>query len=560
MVGAQKVGPTIAKTDTSVDRKEEVKKHTAFAGREHGGGGGLGGLIGLVKPLLGMIKKGFALVMTGIGWVLSKLKGGIGRIGKGIGNASKGVGEGLGRAMKFIPGVGLVAATAMAGMDAYEGWGQAEQRFGPNAGVKEKTASAAGNVLSGLTFGLLDAEKTARGLNSGMSLMGDAFSGLVKVGSAGVSAYGALFKMGKDKMVQGITSVSDATGRGVKAIGTGLDNVSKMFATGLKGTMDFMSKGLKSIGDGMTSMATSAWGTVKNIGSSIASGTMNAVKAVGTGASNVYNAVGAGVGYVQQKAGEVWDGVKNGLNFIKSPGIDVSRVNGGFMNNFNSMASEYTQRTGKKLVVTSGYRDIAKQKQLWDAELAKNNGDVAKTRKFVAPPGSSKHNFGMALDVNKGDTRNINEAASMGLLAKYKMWRPMGHEDWHVEPLGSRSGGQAPAQAPTAVAGKTTAPKSSDNQPESESTPNEIKGGKKTRGTPKAVQPQGGAQLNARAQQTAQTSAKIDIPATPSESQSATKTAVLTKGNRSSSGNSKHTSIKDFDQGVNILTKQHLKG
>jgi hypothetical protein len=113
-------------------------------------------------------------------------------------------------------------------------------------------------------------------------------------------------------------------------------------------------------------------------------------------------------------------------------------------------------------MLTSGYRSTEKQKALWDDALQKNGGDVAKTRKLVAPPGLSFHEKGLAVDLNKSDTGPINEAAKMGLLAKYGLYRPLANEDWHVEPVGSRKGALAkapvvgdgvnsPAKEPTSV-------------------------------------------------------------------------------------------------------------
>jgi hypothetical protein len=78
-----------------------------------------------------------------------------------------GFASGAGRAAKFIPGVGLLAAGGMAAYDAVSGYKNA----GENLGVKgreattgEKFSSAAGTALSGLTFGLVAADSLSKAI------------------------------------------------------------------------------------------------------------------------------------------------------------------------------------------------------------------------------------------------------------------------------------------------------------------------------------------------------------------------------------------------------------
>lgn len=56
------------------------------------------------------------------------------------------------------------------------------------------------------------------------------------------------------------------------------------------------------------------------------------------------------------------------------------------------------QKFGRKLIVTSAYRSTEKQARLF-AEAVQKYGSEAAARKKVAPPGSSKHEGGTALDV-----------------------------------------------------------------------------------------------------------------------------------------------------------------
>lgn len=96
-------------------------------------------------------------------------------------------------------------------------------------------------------------------------------------------------------------------------------------------------------------------------------------------------------------------------------------------------AAAFKEVTGKKLVITSAYRDIKKQTELW------NKSD--KTGRTVARPGSSMHNWGLAIDlggssgVDRGQGNQGDILAKSGILAKFKLWRPMSYEPWHIEPI-----------------------------------------------------------------------------------------------------------------------------
>ena len=88
------------------------------------------------------------------------------------------------------------------------------------------------------------------------------------------------------------------------------------------------------------------------------------------------------------------------------------------------MATEYKEKTGESMVANSGYRSFAKQ-----AELKKKYGRRA------AAPGKSKHNYGLAVDIQ---SKQLNKANRLGLLKKHKLSRPVKGEPWHVESAGSR--------------------------------------------------------------------------------------------------------------------------
>ncbi|HEY7876131.1 MAG TPA: D-alanyl-D-alanine carboxypeptidase family protein [Actinomycetota bacterium] len=83
--------------------------------------------------------------------------------------------------------------------------------------------------------------------------------------------------------------------------------------------------------------------------------------------------------------------------------------------------------------VVSGWRSTAEQSRLWSEALVKYGSPEA-ADDWVAPPGSSMHERGLAVDLG-GDvglaSRLIDE---LGL----PLWRPLANEPWHFELAGSR--------------------------------------------------------------------------------------------------------------------------
>lgn len=75
--------------------------------------------------------------------------------------------------------------------------------------------------------------------------------------------------------------------------------------------------------------------------------------------------------------------------------------------NFMDMIAEY----GKPVQINAAMRDMSEQQNLYDKWI--ENGKLGNP---VAPPGSSKHNFGRALDLNSSQVADL---ATSGLLSKY---------------------------------------------------------------------------------------------------------------------------------------------
>lgn len=139
-------------------------------------------------------------------------------------------------------------------------------------------------------------------------------------------------------------------------------------------------------------------------------------------------------------------GIKPTLTTItdKQSGVDTEGLKAPLTERVAAMAADFKQKTGKKLVITSGFRSNEKQKELWDAEVAKV-GDPAIARKKVAEPGpplgkgrGSLHSSGLAIDINSKGAGGLNVLAgsrenSTGWLESFGLIRPIPGEDWHVQ-------------------------------------------------------------------------------------------------------------------------------
>lgn len=97
----------------------------------------------------------------------------------------------------------------------------------------------------------------------------------------------------------------------------------------------------------------------------------------------------------------------------------------------NAAIQKLLAAAGGKVKVVSGKRSSQRQAQLWNNALKKYGSEKA-ARKWVAPPGRSRHESGLASDLG-GD---LNLAAK--LAAQFGLYRPMAHEPWHFELIGGR--------------------------------------------------------------------------------------------------------------------------
>lgn len=108
----------------------------------------------------------------------------------------------------------------------------------------------------------------------------------------------------------------------------------------------------------------------------------------------------------------------------------------GMQAGFSTKLQQLIKASGGKIYVVSGYRSPERQQQLFNAAV-KKYGSAAAARKWVAPPGKSNHNHGVAADLG-GDLKLAHKLA-----AQFGLRFPMGHEPWHIEPVGGRSDPEA---------------------------------------------------------------------------------------------------------------------
>jgi hypothetical protein len=84
--------------------------------------------------------------------------------------------------------------------------------------------------------------------------------------------------------------------------------------------------------------------------------------------------------------------------------------------------------------VTSGYRSTEEQARLWASALARYGSPEA-ANDWVAPPGHSLHERGLAVDLGGDLGRALRLIEDLGLA----LHRPLANEPWHFELMGSRS-------------------------------------------------------------------------------------------------------------------------
>ena len=141
-----------------------------------------------------------------------------------------------------------------------------------------------------------------------------------------------------------------------------------------------------------------------------------------TGISPVAVNTGGSAGTPAMAGGELSDGRNAMAHLSIRSGVVLDGMNPTFMKNFYGMAEEYGKLTGKKIGINDAFRS-------YEAQVAAKKKYGAR----AASPGSSLHEFGLAMDI---DSKTLDEMDKMGLMRKYGFTRPVGGEAWHMEPIG----------------------------------------------------------------------------------------------------------------------------
>jgi hypothetical protein len=97
---------------------------------------------------------------------------------------------------------------------------------------------------------------------------------------------------------------------------------------------------------------------------------------------------------------------------------------------FEARANALIAQSDGRIWIESGDRDSETQQRLWDEAVIKYGPEEA--RNWVAPPGHSNHEKGIAIDFG-GDMTLLAQLAP-----QFGLYQPMSWEPWHWEPLGSR--------------------------------------------------------------------------------------------------------------------------
>lgn len=120
---------------------------------------------------------------------------------------------------------------------------------------------------------------------------------------------------------------------------------------------------------------------------------------------------------------------------------------------FERRLRAFVEASGGRIGFSSTYRSRERQQQLFckkardfghtgncDADwMAVNAPEMyARVRTWVAHPGRSNHQRGVAADLTYADDAAVNWAHSNA--SRFGLVFPLAHEDWHIEPMGLRDG------------------------------------------------------------------------------------------------------------------------
>ena len=107
---------------------------------------------------------------------------------------------------------------------------------------------------------------------------------------------------------------------------------------------------------------------------------------------------------------------------------------GGLHPLLEASITQLVAASGGRVHVVSGYRSVEEQQILWTDAL-RRYGSAEAADDWVAPPGHSMHEKGLAVDLG-GD---VELAANLARSLDLPLHRPLSWEPWHFELAGARS-------------------------------------------------------------------------------------------------------------------------
>jgi hypothetical protein len=120
----------------------------------------------------------------------------------------------------------------------------------------------------------------------------------------------------------------------------------------------------------------------------------------------------------------------------------IDGMNPQFRDSVAAMMDTAAAELGGSMHIYSGYRSVEHQQRLWD-EGAARYPDPEVRDNWIARPGSSNHNYGLAADMRWNGARiEYGSPISNWMtsnLDRFGLTRPMSNEGWHIEPHDARS-------------------------------------------------------------------------------------------------------------------------
>jgi Flp pilus assembly protein TadG len=105
----------------------------------------------------------------------------------------------------------------------------------------------------------------------------------------------------------------------------------------------------------------------------------------------------------------------------------------GLNSQLAAAVDQIIRASGGRVYLVSGVRSTDHQADLW-AEALQQYGSPEIADNWVAPPGHSMHERGLAVDLGGDISLAVRLVKELGL----PLWRPMSWEPWHFELVGSR--------------------------------------------------------------------------------------------------------------------------